>query len=229
MNVSKFFKKFLDISYQRYQKIKIERRFPFLHNSSQKFKEMTASIKPQYEEYIREVFTPDMAVSLRTAVFLRVFCEGLKPKRILDLGSGFSSFVLRTYAATQNDVVVCSIDDSPEWLDRTRIYLASHNLSTERLILWSQFEQYSFDRFDFILYDLGNMNLRKDSLHLVLKIGEEKGVILLDDMHKASYEQYVHNCLKHYSYCYFDLKLYTLDEFGRYCGLISDIHKNSNK
>jgi len=214
------------IIYQCYHKIKLENRFPSLRNSSQKFCETTNNLKPYYEQYISKTSTADMACSLETGVFLKVFCEVLKPKCILDLGSGFSSFVLRSYAASRNDIIVCSVDDSSEWLEHARAYLMLHNLSTERLILWSQFKQCSSSRFDFIFHDLGDMDLRKISLHLVLKIGEGDGVILLDDMHMISYPEYVHNCLNRYSCRFFDLQSYTRDKFGRYCGLVSDICKN---
>lgn len=226
MRIAKFFYKVASPIYQYYQKKQVENRFPFLRNSGQKFREITIAIRPKYEQYVKEVSTPDMAVSLRTAVFLWVLCEGLKPKRILDLGSGFSSFILRFYAASKNDVAVWSVDNSTEWLYRTQASLVSHNLSTARLMLWDQFERDSSGRFDFIFHDLGNMDLRRRSLHLVLKLGEEGyGIVLLDDMHKNSYSEYVRDSLSHYSCRYFDLTPYTLDEFGRYCGLVSDIRK----
>lgn len=222
------FKKVLIAIYQYYRRLKLMKKFPFLLNSSQKFREITDNLRPYYEQYVKKVSDPEMTCSLRTAVFLKVFCDGIKPKHILDLGSGFSSFVLRSYAASQNGVIVYSVDDSLKWLEYTRDYLASHNLPTDRLILWSQFKDGSYTHFDFIFHDLGNMDLRKRSLDLVLKLGE-RGAILLDDMHKLSYTKYVRNCLSHYSYNYFNLKAYSLDEFGRFSGLISDMRKRTKK
>ncbi len=217
-----FSKKPLNTVYQWSQKIKLENRFPFLCNSSQAFKEIASSLKPYYEEYVERVSNPVMACSLQTAIFMRVFCDGRKPKRILDLGSGFSSFVLRCYAASQNGIVVYSVDDNPEWLNHTRAYLASHNLSTDQLFLWDRFKHNSDCCFDFIFHDLGHMNLRKDSLDIVLKLGKG-GIIVLDDMHFGWYETYVRGCLSHGSWRYFDLQAYTKDEFGRYSVLVSDI------
>ena len=96
------------------------------------------------------------------------------------------------------------------------------------MILWDQFKKkYSSYHFDFIFHDLGSMDLRKSSLNLVLKLGEKGGIILLDDMHKAAYAKYVQDCLSRYSCCYFDLQAYTLDEFGRYSGLVSDVRISS--
>jgi hypothetical protein len=64
-----------------------------------------------------------MSVSVELAVFLDVLCRLIEPDRILDLGSGFSSFVLRRHLASRDvgvHSVIWSIDDSPEWLEQTR-------------------------------------------------------------------------------------------------------------
>lgn len=228
MRAMKFFGKISSIIYQHSNKIKLENRFPFLCNPSRNLKERANNLRPYYEQYVEKVSTPEMACSLRIAVFIQMFCDGLKSKRILGLGSGFSSFVFRSYAASKNEVVVYSIDDNPEWLDHTRDYLALHNLSTERMILWDKFKKYHLNEpFDFIFHDLGNMDLRKSSLDLVLKLGLGGGIILLDDIHKTSYVKYVQDRLSCYSFRYFDLQAYTLDEFGRYSGLLSDVRISS--
>jgi hypothetical protein len=52
-------------------------------------------------------------------------------KRLLDLGSGFSSYVLRAYAAGVPGAVGWSVDDDPAWLEKTRAFLVSEGLSTE--------------------------------------------------------------------------------------------------
>jgi len=67
--------------------------------------------------------------------------------------------------------------------------------------------------------------LRKNSLDPILKL-REGGIVLFDDMDKAPYARVVHDYLSYYSCRYFDLQAYTLDEFGRYSVLVSDIHRN---
>jgi len=203
------------------QRRQLEQRFPFLRNR-QIFSEVEARIRPAYERYVEEVSSPDMALSLQASVFLAAFCEGFAPKRILDLGSGFSSFVFRSYAASRNGVFVWSVDDSLDWLEQTRAYLASYNLSTERLVLWNSLETHSLDGIDLVCHDLGRMALRKSSLNLVLKLGR-RGVVFFDDMHKPLYASHVREYLSSCSCRYYDLRAYTLDEFGRYSGLVSDV------
>ena len=60
---------------------------------SEKKEKIRKLLKPFYEEYIQIVSTPDMAISLETACFLFIFSDLISASKILDLGSGFSSFV----------------------------------------------------------------------------------------------------------------------------------------
>ena len=71
------------------------------------------------------------------------------------------------------------------------------------------------------------MDLRQESLHYVMQLGEiGQGIVLLDDMHKVPYAEHVMKILRNYSCSCFDLRPYTMDEFGRYCWLVSDIQRS---
>jgi predicted O-methyltransferase YrrM len=205
--------------YSYFQRKKAERFFPFLRSFDETSKRISNEMAAEYKEYTEEISTRDMAISLNTAVFLTILCEALKPENIMDLGSGFSSFVLRSYARSREEIRVWSVDDSPEWLEHTKEFLTRHNLSSDRVLLWGSVERLRNIRFDLIFHDLGNMKLRKDSFGTVLKLGE-KAIILLDDMHKDSYADFVRRYLRGYPHRYFNLQAYTLDQFGRYAGLL---------
>ena len=69
-----------------------------------------------------------------TAVFLRVLCREIGPAAVLDLGSGFSSFVLRSYD-DGGGARVTSVDDSETWLARTAQFLESRGVPTDQLLL----------------------------------------------------------------------------------------------
>lgn len=74
-------------------------------------------MKHAYGKYVGEFSTPEMAVSLETSQFLYVLAKAVKARRILDLGSGFSSYVLRLYSIDAgSDTVVYSVDDDKGWL-----------------------------------------------------------------------------------------------------------------
>ena len=54
---------------------------------------------PHHQRYVTTVSLPYQAVSLELAALLLSLCRSTRPAVIADLGSGFSSFVFRTYAA----------------------------------------------------------------------------------------------------------------------------------
>jgi len=62
-----------------------------------KYKTLFNSIKSEHKVYIEHISSPEMAMSLELAYFIMNYCIEYKPKRLLDLGSGFSSFVFRLY------------------------------------------------------------------------------------------------------------------------------------
>lgn len=89
--------------------------------------EYASFLRPFHDQYVKEVSTPVMAVSLPVASALWAACEALQPKTVLDLGSGFSTFVVARWATTKK-VHVTSIDDDPVWLGHTANFLIEHNV-----------------------------------------------------------------------------------------------------
>ena len=199
-------------------------KYPFLVNPF-KLHEAIKKIQPTYQEYVSIVSTPEMTISLKTAGVIYVLCNEMQPKKILDLGSGFSSFVFRLYAGLQNDIViVSSIDDNTKWLNFTKRFLSRQKISTDGLYLWDEFKTYPLKEFDLILHDLGDMCVRISSLPSVLRfVKKNSGLLLLDDMHKEEYRSQVFNLLETHSFRYIKLDYLTKDNFGRYCGLAYDI------
>ena len=70
-----------------------------------------------YEKFMKNttstVSSKGMALSLETAALVLLLCEIKQPKTIVDLGSGFSSYVLRKWAqGAKHDVVVWSVVDA---------------------------------------------------------------------------------------------------------------------
>jgi predicted O-methyltransferase YrrM len=185
---------------------------------------LTAPLRQAYEQYVGEVSSPAMAISLETAFFLSILCSGIQPKRILDLGSGFSSYVFRLFAAGRDDVTVWSVDDDGRWLDRTRDYLLKHGLSAANLSLWADFAQVPTRpaEFDLVFHDLGAMQLRQNVLELVFDLADDPdGVMILDDMHKLPYAKHVRALVRRRSLRYFDLLPFTLDQYQRFSGLVA--------
>jgi len=174
-------------------------------------------IFPHYDEYIHRVSNEIMTASLELCLFLLSLCEFHRPKRILDLGSGFSSFLFRSYAAGADpEPEVWSVDDSAEWLEKTRSYLAAHDLPVANLLTWDALVARDAGRFDLVLYDLGGFDFRKDSFPRVLEFSGENAFLVVDDMHAAEFGRSVIRHLRKAGLPYFSAWTYTNDKYGRY-------------
>jgi predicted O-methyltransferase YrrM len=198
-------------------------RIPEFRSFESLARESSRELEPHYREYVSSVSTPGMSVSIELAVFLDVICRLTEPDRILDLGSGFSSFVFRRYLSSKDvgvHAAIWSIDDSPEWLQQTRAYLGRQGLSTENLMTWEVLCRRSPAPFDLVLHDLGRMPLRQRVLDDVLAFCRARGFLVLDDVHKSTYRAHAARVLKRAGLDYFSLRRLTLDSHGRYSWLV---------
>ena len=162
-----------------------------------------------YHDYITQVSNKAWAISLELAYYLEKLVEERKPKRILDLGSGFSSYVF-----SLSDAEVWSVDKSKDWLEKTKQFFLKYKLPVERFILA---EDFKFDgKYDLILLDIGLAENRKEYFEKVRK--HCSGVVILDDMHFAAYREEAREFFKDCKII--DLKEETIDEFGRYAWMI---------
>ena len=138
--------------------------------------------------------------------------------RLIDLGSGFSSYVIRAWAQ-QHGAESWSVDTSVEWLERTREYLSGAGVSSEHLLLWDDFLAHPPGDFDLLLHDLGGMGMRALTLPSVLSVVAPGGVVVLDDMHKDPYHPLVVQELDRRGWRLFNLSWRTTDTFGRYAAV----------
>jgi predicted O-methyltransferase YrrM len=176
-----------------------------------------SKIRPEYESYITQISTVGHAVSWEAVQLLFVLAKSIKPKRILDLGSGFSSFALRHFSTyVQNGVEIYSVDDNEEWLQKTYGFLKSHDLPTDNLFLWPDFKLSDQDDFDLIFHDLGRMELRVESLPFVLSLQSPAGIVVLDDMHKKPYRTMIKQEIENKNLSLHSARKFTLDKFGRF-------------
>jgi predicted O-methyltransferase YrrM len=173
-----------------------------------------------HAQYETRISTPGVPISLELALYLWALLQESRPTRILDLGSGFSSFVFRLWAKTTGaPTTVWSVDHEPEWLNRTREFLQSFELPVENLTSWEQFRERDFD---LILHDLGTIDLRIASLDTVLSLPRPGGLIILDDVHFPNYAQGAAEVLARRGFYSHSLASSTRDRYGRYSWLVSD-------
>lgn len=175
-------------------------------------------LRPAYDLYIQSVSTAEMAVSWESACFLYAVAALRQPQRLLDLGSGFSSYVLRAYAAqAQHPAEVTSVDDNRHWLTQTAQFLTSQGLPADRLWAWDEFRQQpTRPGFDLVFHDLGTMSTRAAALPHVLQCVSAAGALILDDMHKVEYHATAHQTVPQDGWTLLSARRHTLDGLGRF-------------
>lgn len=202
----------------------LRKRFPQIDRPLSN--DLQQELAAEHAEYVASVSTASMAASLETATLLWRLCDAVKPTRLLDTGSGFSSFVLRRWAGEQEYAAVWSVDDDAQWLERTRAFLASRKLTDRGLMTWEAFAAQDNGPFDLVFHDMGTMATRIHSLPAVLRrVTPDTGVIVLDDTHNRKYVEAARVELKHCRATVLDAGSWTLDSFRRRatiaCGLNS--------
>jgi predicted O-methyltransferase YrrM len=179
-------------------------------------------LKPLYKAYLQRVSNSVYVISFETACMLYGLCTVMRPATILDLGSGFTSAAFRTYAKTaSHQCTVHSVDDDPQWLDRSLEFLAAEKLATDNVMLWPAFIA-SGGSYDLVLHDFGsNVATREQSLATAIERRATNGVLVLDDMQLEPYATHARNVCRTLGLHCVDLRELTLDSFGRYATLVT--------
>jgi predicted O-methyltransferase YrrM len=186
---------------------------PSLQGSTKRAMNLLA---PAYYRYVGAVSSAEMAVSLETAGCLYAICSMLGPSSILDLGSGFSSYALRNFAATAGHrTVVHTVDDDAAWLQRTASFLRDTGTTTDHMTTWKDFANQTKDAFQLVFHDLGRMPMRTATLQRAIGFAARTGIIVFDDVHKPSYAAEVSHCCAREGLAIIDLSSLTQDQYGR--------------
>lgn len=167
------------------------------------------TIEDLYHDYITTVSSPDMTISLQTAKLLWEYAMRPEVTTILDLGSGLSSAILHLTGKS-----VCSYDDSPIWLERTKAFLEKHSLPTDNLrdALSVPAE---LALHDLVFHDFGEMTTRRDNLLLAAHATGQ--YLILDDVHFQPYNWSIRTFLDLVpTFQPVDVQERTTDIYGRY-------------
>lgn len=164
-------------------------------------------IKDAYLRYIKEVSDQQWVISWELCVYLDKLLRSLKPKTILDLGSGFSSFLFRFTNAK-----VITIDTDPQWLEKTKKFLEQYELPTDNMFLLKDADLSG--QYDLTLLDIGLAE--RDRVELFSRINSK--VLILDDMHIAEYKD---AAAKHFTNrIIFSLQDDTKDAYDRFAWMV---------
>lgn len=185
------------------------------------YKEKLEELDSIYAYYVENVSSPEMAASKEVLAFLYAICSVTKPKTVLDLGSGISSYLFRTYQKEEDSSCkVISVDDDKEWLLKSGDFLKSQSLNQDNLITFEEYLQSDLRDVDIIFYDLNFVEERIKHVDSVLKNIAQSGIIVFDDVHKIHYFKQLHTILKANNFNIIGIKKMTKDVFGRF-GLIA--------
>jgi len=203
---------------------RLKRRLPALADYARRAEAARRRLADEHQRYVSEVSTEAAAASLETCVFLWVLCDALQPGRIADLGSGFSSYLFRAWAAQAGRAPapeVWSADDEPSWMEKTAKFLQDNGMKTDRLLAWEAFAAEDRGPFDLVFHDLGSMPTRVRTFGRAIALAGDQGAIVLDDVHKRKkYRQFAREELLRLGRDYYDLKALLRDRYGRYAWLV---------
>lgn len=187
------------------------------------------NIKNKFNWYISNVSSKGHAASLELAHYTFNHCEKNKPSKVVDMGSGFTSYVLRYYKKHINpDAIVFSIDDDTAWMRKTRNFIKESDLDANNILYFYDFVKTEEKDFDFILYDMGHIPTRIENVAFPKTIAAKGATILYDDIHfdqafSNKVGLYMPNYYQDvfYDYCKdnnltFEKLNETIDEYGRY-------------
>ncbi len=179
-------------------------------------------LQPYYEYYTKHMSNEIMTISMELCTFLLFMCNELSPRRILDLGSGFSSFVFRFYKSSEkHHTTIWSVDDSSEWLNKTRGFLDDNGMPIDHLLTWDDFIQKGDGSFDLILYDIGTFEFRHENFEKVARMRTPEGVMLIDDVHQADYGIFINRKIQEIGLTSYDTGCFTRDKFRRFSLLVT--------
>lgn len=171
----------------QWEAMNVDERRDVLRDAAAKNPPADTELLDAYIEYAVTVSPDWMAMSFPAAVFLASLCESTEAKVVADFGSGFSSVVLRRYAA-QSGAHVVSVDDNPEWLGRTAQFLESLSLPTDDLVLWDDWLAGEWPPMDVAFHDLASGDLREAAMPLIADRMRTGGHLVFDDAHNQSHK-----------------------------------------
>jgi predicted O-methyltransferase YrrM len=195
-------------------RLRLERDRPELAGLGANMLRFERELESAWMDYVENVSRAEISCTLGGAALLAAIAEAIGAKTILDLGSGFSSYVFRCSPAR-----VKSVDDDPRWLENTRAFLVKRSARAEELVTLDALGAADQHAFDLVFYDLGSMSTRERYLELALSAARPGGLVVLDDCHKARYWRRAKEVLAARASAQYSLRSYACDIWGRFAVL----------
>ena len=182
--------------------------------------EARVELEASWREYVTTVSSPIMAASLELSALILAIARIRRPRRVLDLGSGFTSYVLRSYAREAGGVTAVTVDDDTAWLERTRVFLAADGLATDEMWIWDELSKSSPQTFQLVVHDLGTkVSVRAGALPRALELTARDGLLVLDDLHSGLYRNAAPGICRRAGRRFLPARMLSLDTYGRYAAI----------
>lgn len=110
-----------------------------------------------------------------------------RPARVLDLGSGMTTIILRELQKEQDDMLVVTTDTSTRWLRTTEAELVRDQLRTDHCFEQDAFIAATWEPFDLVSVDCDNLAYRLSIVPLLVQWCAPRGILVLDDFGMESY------------------------------------------
>jgi SAM-dependent methyltransferase len=172
----------------------------------------------EYIDYGRMVTKRGMAINVFGAGLFWWACDQVRARSVCDLGSGFTSYVAARYAADNPGTVVASVDDEVHWLDRTRMFLTRHRVSSDGLMRWQEWEK-SGDTFDVIIHDFNCGETRNATMWTAAERLNPGGILIFDDAHHHLHHAEMAKVCEAHGWDFVPLYAATHDETDRFAAM----------
>jgi hypothetical protein len=182
-----------------------------LHPDKAALYPLRQALIPAYIDYCQHVSRRSMAISIETATFVWHVCRQTDARVTADLGSGFTSYVLRRHGGD-----VTSVDDSPVWLDRTGAFLRKWRMPTTGLVDW---DDWPAGPYDLIVHDFACGDLRNQSMWAAAERLAPGGVIVFDDAQHEGHRTEMQRVSDAFGLQLTDVRDFTVDAVLRFAAV----------
>jgi hypothetical protein len=109
-----------------------------------------------------------------------------------------------------------SVDDNDFWLQKTIKYCKSQEQISGMFLLYENWKTLN-QKYDLIIYDLGNRQTRVKEFETVVFKLKQDGTILIDDMHKQDMAQEILIKANKLGLNLISIQEQTIDQYKRFC------------
>lgn len=192
------------------------RLFP---DSPKSLRPLADELRPDYDDYVANVSTPDYALSLELAALLLHLVRAQRPRTIIDMGSGFSTFVFcKARRDLSLDATIISVDTDPRWAEKSLAFLGDRGLEVDQLLDADQARDALPTHADLVFHDLNGLPARPPWIPILSQMIGDGGILIIDDCHKPIYWRQCRRMTKRSGRQFASLRGWTLDHYGRFAG-----------